>query len=85
MWFHHDDGFVSQILLHIHHGCLWVYTYGEHQPSDWFSVDESGICHDFHPGLHLFGCVSAEIVCPHVWVSGLEVSIVRVILTVNEK
>lgn len=59
--------------------------YGEHQPSDWFSVNESSIRHDFHPGLHLFGCVSAEIICPHVGVSGLEVAIVTEILAVSEK
>ena len=54
------------------HGCVSVV---EHQPSDWFGVDEGSVCHDLHPGLHLFGRVSAEIICPHVGVSGLAESV----------
>lgn len=53
--------------------CVWAHPYGEHQPSDWFTVDEGSIRHDFHPGFHLFGCVGAEVICPHVGVSGLAV------------
>jgi len=37
-------------------------------------MDKSSICHNFHPGLHLFGCVTAEVICPHVGVSGLAVA-----------
>ncbi len=70
--FRHGD-FVSQISFYNHHICVWACPCGVHRPSDWFSVDEGSIRHDFHPGLHLFGCVSAEIICPHVGVSGLAV------------
>lgn len=34
-------------------------------------MDKGGVCHDFHPGLHFFGCIGAEIVRPHIGVSGL--------------
>lgn len=54
--------------------CMWARPHGEHQPSDWFIVDEGSVRHDFHPGLHLFGRVGAEIICPHVGVRGLVVS-----------
>lgn len=63
---------------------LWVYHLGEHLPSDWLSVDEGSIRHDFHPRLHLFGCVSAEIIRPHVGVSSLAVWVEREKLKVTE-
>lgn len=34
-------------------------------------MDECSVRHDFHPGLHLLCCVSAEVIGPHVGVSGL--------------
>lgn len=52
---------------------LWVGPFEEYRPSGWFRVNEGSISHDFHPGLHLFGCVGAEIIRPHVGVSGLAV------------
>ena len=52
---------------------MWVGPFEEYRPSSWFRVNEGGISHDFHPGLHLFGCVGAEIIRPHVGVSGLAV------------
>lgn len=42
-------------------------------PSDWLSVDHCRVRHNLHPGLHIFGCVSAEIVCAHVWMRRLVV------------
>lgn len=40
-------------------------------PFDRLSVDKCSISHHFHPTLHFFGCVSAKVVRPHVWVCGL--------------
>lgn len=37
-----------------------------HKPFDWFCLHKCSICHHFHPWFHLFGCVSAKVVCPHV-------------------
>ncbi len=42
-------------------------------PCDWLRVDQCCIRHNLHPGLHFFGCVSAEIVRPHVWMRRLVV------------
>jgi len=39
---------------------------------DGVRVHERCIGHHLHPGLHLFGCVSAEVVCAHIWVCRLE-------------
>lgn len=42
-----------------------------YEPFDWLCVHERSICHYFHPGLRLFGRVSAKIVRPHVGMRGL--------------
>lgn len=45
---------------------IWVYP-----PSDWLCVDQCCVRHHFHPGLHVFGRVCAEVVGPHVGVGRL--------------
>lgn len=37
-----------------------------HKPFDGLCLHECSVCHHFHPWFHLFGCVSAKIVRPHV-------------------
>lgn len=37
-----------------------------YKPFDRVGMHKRGIRHHFHPGLHVFGCVRAKVVCSHV-------------------
>lgn len=41
-------------------------------PLDRLGLHQRGVCHDFHPRLHLFVRVGAEIVGPHVGMCSLD-------------
>lgn len=44
----------------------WLYCQSSYKPFDWLWLHECSICHHFHPRFHLFGCVCAKVVRPHV-------------------